>query len=113
MLPRANRLNKQKDFKAVFSRGKTKQHGFFVIRSLPNAYEFSRFGFVVSARVAKKAVTRNRLRRQMSEMIRLNLKKIKNGFDVVLIAKFKSAGISYGDLEDTLLGLLKNMNIYV
>ena len=113
MLPRINRLNKQKDFEAVFSRGKTKQDSFFVVKALPNDRELSRFGFIVSARAAKKAVARNLLRRRMSEIIRLNLKKIKNGFDVVLAAKFKLAGLGYEEMKKSLLDLLKNINIYV
>jgi len=80
---------------------------------LPNTYEFSRFGFIVSTRVSKKAVARNRLRRQMSEIIRINLKRIKKGFDIVLAARAKLVGVSYKEMEDVLLGLLKNMNIYV
>lgn len=113
MLPRANRLNKQRDFEAVYSQGKTKQNDFLVVKSLPNTYDFSRFGFVVSARAAKKATVRNRLRRQMSEIIRINLRKIKNGFDIVLIAKVKTDNIGYKAIKDGLLGLLKNLNIYV
>lgn len=113
MLPRANRLNKQKDFDGVFGRGKTKQDNFLVLRFAPNSLGSSRFGLVVSAKAAKKAVDRNRLRRQMSEIIRLNWKNIKPGFDLVLVAKAKILGAEYGQLKDSLLGLLKSSNLYV
>lgn len=112
MLPRVNRLNKQKDFDHIFERGKTKQDGFLVIRFLPNHQKFSRFGLIVSARVAKKAVARNRLRRQLSEVLRLNLSNIKQGFDIVLVAKIKALDIQYRELEETLLDLLKKSNLY-
>lgn len=113
MLPRANRLNKQKDFDDVFKRGKTKQDGFLAVRAKSNQQEFSRFGFIVSSRAAKNAVTRNRLRRQMSEIIRLNLKEIKNGFDIVLTAKSSLAGMDCQEIKKTLLDLLAKLELYV
>ena len=113
MLPRANRLNKQKEFDGVFGRGKTKQDNFLVLRFIPNAQKHSRFGLVVSAKTAKRAVDRNRLRRQMSEIIRLNQKNIRPGFDMVLVAKAKILKAEYGAIEGSLLGLLRVGNLYV
>ncbi|MDD2753277.1 MAG: ribonuclease P protein component [Candidatus Portnoybacteria bacterium] len=113
MLSRVNRLNKQKDFDGVFGCGKNKQDGFLVLRYIPNSFKYSRFGIVVSAKVAKRAVDRNRLRRQMSEILRLNQKNIKPGFDVVLVAKTKSLGVEYGRLKESLTGLLRSGNLYV
>lgn len=112
MLPRANRLNKQKDFDGVFRRGKIKQDNFLVLRFAPNQLGVSRFGLVVSAKVAKRAVDRNHLRRQLSEIIRFNQKEIKPGLDVVLTAKAKILGVKYEKLKESLTGLLKTSNIY-
>ncbi len=112
MLPRINRLNKQKDFDDIFKRGRTKQDGFLVVRLKPNQQKLSRFGLIVSSRAAKKAVARNRLRRQLGEIVRLNLKKIKAGFDIVLVAKSGLKGVEHKEMEKILLGLLEKLDLY-
>lgn len=49
--------------------------------------EPSCFGFIISTKISKKAVVRNRIKRIMSEVVRKNLKKIKNGYDVLFLIK--------------------------
>ena len=51
-----------------------------------NGLEQSRFGFVVSLKVSKKAVVRNKIKRRFAEIIKANKEKIRNGVDLVLIA---------------------------
>ena len=43
----------------------------------------SRFGFIISTRISKKAVVRNKIKRTISDYIRININMIKNGLDVV------------------------------
>ncbi|KKP46517.1 MAG: Ribonuclease P protein component [Candidatus Woesebacteria bacterium GW2011_GWA1_33_30] len=47
----------------------------------------SRFGFIISTRISKKAVTRNKIKRIISDYLRLNLGKIKTGLDIVFLIK--------------------------
>lgn len=47
----------------------------------------SRFGFIISTKISKKAVIRNKLKRTMSEVIRVNLDKIKRGYDILFLVK--------------------------
>ncbi|MBL7150438.1 ribonuclease P protein component [Candidatus Microgenomates bacterium] len=47
----------------------------------------SRFTFVVSTKISKKAVVRNRTKRLLSEAVRLLLPQIKKGFDIIFFAK--------------------------
>jgi ribonuclease P protein component len=49
--------------------------------------ETSHFGFIISTKISKKAVVRNRIKRIMSEVIRKNLDKIKSGYDVLFLIK--------------------------
>jgi len=49
--------------------------------------EPSRFGFIISTKISKKAVVRNRIKRTMSEVIRKSLSEIKNGYDVLFLIK--------------------------
>ncbi len=112
MLLRGNRVKKQKDFDDIFKRGRTRQDGFLVVRAKPNQQKLSRFGFIISSRAAKKAVVRNRLKRQLSEIIRSNLKKITTGFDVVLMVKPGLLKVDYSEIEKSLLNLLEELELY-
>jgi len=46
-----------------------------------------RFAFVVSTKVAKHAVDRNRVKRVISETVRYEAQHLKTGYDVVFLTK--------------------------
>lgn len=113
MLSRTNRLSKQKDFEKIFRQGKEYRVDGLTIKSLARQQSFSRFGLVISTKVAKKAVARNRLRRQIRAILRAHLTDIKPGFDVVLIAKPSLLDLSYQELEETIVDLFKKAKLHV
>ncbi|PIP74954.1 MAG: ribonuclease P protein component [Candidatus Levybacteria bacterium CG_4_9_14_3_um_filter_35_16] len=59
----------------------------FTLRYAKSKSENNRFVFIVSKKVNKSAVVRNRIRRQMSEAITKLLLKIKPGYDFLFTAK--------------------------
>ena len=61
----------------------------FVLQMRPNDKNQTRVGFTVSKKIAKSAVVRNRLRRQMREIVRLSpeLQTKYPSHDLVLIAR--------------------------
>jgi len=85
LLPLKNRLKKKKDFQKVFQRGKGIKEKFLTLRWSINNLKISRFGIVISQKVSKKAVLRNKLRRILKEKIKLNLPHLKEGIDVIII----------------------------
>ncbi|KKU09957.1 MAG: Ribonuclease P protein component [Candidatus Woesebacteria bacterium GW2011_GWB1_45_5] len=88
MLAKKSRLTGVKNFKNVEERGEIYQsQNFGVARVKRGDEEPSRFAFVVSTKISKDAVDRNRFKRTMSEAVRLSSIDIKNGFDVVFLAK--------------------------
>ena len=95
MLPRINRIKKKKEFELIFKNSKSFKNSLFIFKVAKNVLEFNRFGFVVSQKVSKKAVTRNKVRRRLAEAVRNETKGIKGGMDVVLIAlpRIAEAGI--------------------
>ncbi|MEX2090959.1 MAG: ribonuclease P protein component [Candidatus Paceibacterota bacterium] len=83
-LNKKNRLKKKKDFEKVFSRGKSVKGNFLFVKYLENDFGYPRIAFVVSSKVSKKAVIRNRVRRLLSETSRMWLTNIRP-MDVVVI----------------------------
>lgn len=88
MLAKKFRLTGSKDFKKVQEEGKVFQSDNFGIAILKREDESpSRFAFVVSTKIAKDSVDRNRFRRAMSEAVRLASIDLGQGFDAVFLAK--------------------------
>ncbi|MCK9577927.1 ribonuclease P protein component [bacterium] len=85
MLPLKNRLKKKKDFENVFTEGKTAKSRYFFLKTLKTNSIDSRIGFIVSKKVSKKAVERNRVKRLFREAVRLDIARIKPGYDLVFI----------------------------
>ncbi|KKS27346.1 MAG: Ribonuclease P protein component [Candidatus Yanofskybacteria bacterium GW2011_GWC2_41_9] len=106
MLPKTNRLKSDKDFRNVFKNGKTSENQFFRVKFLKNQKNFSRFGFIISAKLLKKATARNVLKRRLRMICKLLLKDLKSGFDIVIWPKTNSTSLNYKSLTDSLRELI-------
>jgi len=85
MLAGDNRLKKDNDFKRVFQSGKAVRSDLLVMRFAGNNIEKTRFGFVVGLKFSKKATLRNRIKRQISKILRPLVGQLKSGYDMVII----------------------------
>jgi len=98
MLSNTNRLKKEKDFDQVFKKGKGFKEDFLFLKLAKNNLKATRFGFVVSQKVSKKAFLRNKIKRRLRELAKKKLAKIKKGFDVILIV---NRGLKDKDFNET------------
>ncbi len=87
MLPKENRLVQKPDFERVKEKGEKFQSNLFGLLVYPTGKEQSRFGFVISTKLSKKAVRRNRAKRLLREQIKRLLSFIRPGFDIVFLGK--------------------------
>lgn len=111
MLPDKNRLKKDADFQKTWKRGAsfyTKTLGFKILQ---NGLSVSRFGIVVSTKISKLATVRNRLKRQLREIIHEKIKEIYPGYDLVISALPTAAGKEYVELEKEIDAGLKHFKI--
>lgn len=79
-----------------------------VLLTKPNKGGESRFGFVVSKRVGK-AVVRNKIKRRLREIGRVA--KIKNGWDIVVIARKPATSTDFAETRECLLTLLRKAGV--
>ena len=70
--------------------GNTSSSRFFLLKTEKNNERFSRFGFVVSKKISKSAVIRNRIKRQIRRCVEENLNNIIKGVDMLFIARKES-----------------------
>lgn len=83
----------------------------FVLQIRPNDKGVTRVGFTVSKKIAKHAVTRNHLRRQMREIARLcpQLTDLYPSHDLVLIARSEALNRTYQQLSEDFNYLLTHV----
>lgn len=111
MLAQKYRLVKRLDFDLVFKNGKKAFNRLFFVRFAPNNLENSRFAVVISNKISKKATVRNRLRRQVREIIRLNLDKFEQNTDAIVNILAPALESDYETLDKELLDVFKKSKI--
>ncbi len=125
MLSQEYRLKKMKDFEILFAEGR------FVTGKLLNAKIWKiepekypkrgynthdlKIGFVASVKHEKKAVGRNRVKRQMREVVRLLVKenKIKSGYFIGFLSTPKVFGTEYAEIASDIELILKKARVLV
>lgn len=108
---RLQKLKKNSDFKTVFSCGESVATRGFVLYRRNNQTGNNRVGFVTSKKLGN-AVTRNRVKRLMRETYRLYATNIKQGYDLVFIARQPSAGYDYAKAATEMELILKRGGLF-
>lgn len=111
MLPYKNRLIEKKDFEALHRAGKFLSYGSLAVKFFPNGLTESRVGLAVGLKFSKKAIKRNKVKRQLREILRLNLAKIVPGFDTIILVRKMPQELSYLELEQTVLILFQRAGL--
>ena len=95
-------LKKNSEFHRLYAKGKSAVNPYLVVYCRKNREGRSRFGYTVSARLGH-AVVRNRVRRRLREIVRLSEPVLKQGFDIVIVARSRCVGAPYRKIEASFL----------
>ncbi|AEG62102.1 ribonuclease P protein component [Desulforamulus ruminis] len=102
-------LKKNSEYRNVYRNGKSAANRYLVLYMFPNKGNGRRFGFSISKKVGK-AVCRNRLRRILKEICRLNLDRFPDGQDYIFIVRQPSCDQDYHQLEKHLWHVFEKLN---
>lgn len=112
MLAKKFRLTGAKDFARVQNDGKVFQSVNFGVAFVNrNDNKPSRFGFIVSTKIAKDAVDRNRYKRAMSEAVRIESINLVDNYDVVFLAKTSISRVSTASVMKEVRDALKETGL--
>ncbi len=95
-------LKKNSDFRRLYARGKSAATPYLVLYCRPNRRGENRLGYTVSVKLGH-AVVRNRVRRRLREIVRLSEPVLKQGWDIVVVARGRSVNAPYRRLEASFL----------
>ena len=112
MFKKYNRLAKTKDIDNVFKKGENSFGVCLGIKSLDNSLDFNRFTVVVGSKVSKKAVVRNKIKRQIREIIKQELPNLKTGKDIIVLTLPSIVGQKFADIRENLTKTLKKASLY-
>lgn len=105
MLPKAARLVDKREFKSVYTKGRSSATDLVVVYVLPKSEQPTKFGFTVGKKVGG-AVVRNRVKRKLREAVRQMLPEMTGDYDIVIVARAKAAQANFSDLSAALRKLL-------
>jgi ribonuclease P protein component len=110
-LNRALRLRKRSDFQRVRQQGRSITSRLLILAWVPNEVTTLRVGFVVSKRISKLAVKRNRIKRLLSEAIRPVLPEVSGGWDIVISARQAIVDADLSTLQHDIVTLLRRARL--
>jgi len=114
MIPASSRFHGHNSLRYVYTNGKAVRSQPLTIKWVKNTHRTkSRFSVVVSKKVIKGAIGRNRIRRRIYEYARLHTDKLNDTYDIVIIATSPELRtMEAGELTSLLDQLFQRAELY-
>lgn len=109
-MKKAVTLKKNHEFRRLYSKGASAAGSGLVIYCRKNKLGRNRLGVTVSTKLGH-AVVRNRARRRLRETFRLNAHLLRQGYDIVLVARHRAAGMPWRELNVSFLRLAGKLGL--
>ena len=110
-MKKAVTIKKNHEFRRMYSRGKSAVSPAMVVYCRKNQLGHNRLGITVSTKLGC-AVVRNRARRRLRETFRLSSPHLKEGYDIVLVARSRVLTAPFPALLDTFRRLCGKLEIW-
>jgi ribonuclease P protein component len=110
-LEKKYRLRRNKDFQYTYKRGRSLRHPLLVLIYRRTNRAECRIGFSITKKFGN-AVQRNRIKRQLRELLRLQLQQLKQGYDLIFVVRKEARGASYQELDSAVRNLLKRGKLF-
>jgi ribonuclease P protein component len=129
VLPQPNRLRHWRDFQAVYQKGIRRSGRWLTLRGLRSnisavdtstqktplpgdqSKPATRIGISISQKVSKKAVVRNRIKRQIRAILRQFLPKLSPGWQLIVVVRPGAQECDYGQFLRELEQLLADIEV--
>ena len=109
-MKKAVTLKENRQFRRLYQKGKSAVGGGMVVYCRKNGLDHNRLGLTASVKLGH-AVVRNRARRRLREVYRLNGDKLRKGYDIILVARSRTVTAPWKDLNNTFLRLCRKLEL--
>ncbi len=115
MIPFLNRFHGHGSLRFVYKNGRAVRSRNIILKYIANPHrKNSRVAVVVSKKVIKSAVKRNRIRRRVYECVRADMRRFDRSYDIALIvSSAELLAMSFDELSQQISGLLKEAGIAI
>lgn len=113
MISKKYRVKSFNEYKELLASGEYFGVKEIYIKYIKNDLPYSKMSVVVPIKIDKRAVVRNRIRRQLSEILRLMHKDIKKGFNIVLFCKNPVLEMEREDMKKQVEYILEKANLKI
>jgi len=100
VLKKINRIGSRKEFGEIKKEGELINSPTFGVLVLKKEDKEKKFGFIISKKISKRAVDRNKIKRRMAEVIKKNLEKFEDGTRMIFLAKREILNRKIGEIEN-------------
>ena len=112
MLSKKYRFHSRGGVKYLYQHGKTVRRAQMSLVFMPNEKGFTRVAVVVSKKVAKSAVERNKIRRKVFEALRVNFGLLPPKTDYIFVVYTRAVGkMKFTELEKLLGELVEESKV--
>lgn len=112
MLAKENRISLDKEFDRVFKTGQSFYAKVLGLKTTVNDLGAARFGIMVGLKVSKKAVIRNKVRRQIREIIHSELPLLRSDRDTIIIVLRPILEKNFEEINQVIKAGFKKLNLY-
>ena len=99
------RIKKRKEFDEIIKKTKSKKNSFYVVHFLTKKEDLSRFGIAVGTKLGN-AVIRNKLKRQIREIIHEEKNLFQKDLDYIIIVRKQCLDLNYKQMKEKLTELI-------
>ena len=103
-------MKKNHEFRRLYAKGKSVATPPLVVYCRRVKRDYNQLGLTVSTKIGN-AVCRNKIRRRLREIYRLNEERFQSGLDIVVVARVKSRYVSYAELEKAFIFACSRLGI--
>ena len=111
-MKRAVTLKENYEFRRLYQKGKSAVGGGMVIYCRKNRLGHNRLGVTVSVKLGH-AVVRNRVRRRLREVYRLNAPALKKGYDIIVVARVKCVDAKYSAIDSAFMKACEKLDLVI
>ena len=108
MIPKKSRITRE-NFEKVMKKGGLLNSSLFSLRFLQNPYKTTHFSVVVSKKVAKTAVSRNKLRRWGYSVLKKETDVLKKPYFIIFFEKKGAETAAFEGFKTDIQGLFKKL----